>query len=149
MDHVHAVAREGESYPPVSSFNRGGLGPPIDGLWAADAPAKFVYDRPPGLYGVAVQYKMADILARTPEQWWTDGLDFAIEFESISGKKTMLSRRHLDARYNPADRGLQKATALLPLHEPGRIVVWFSPGNRSDASSDWASAGSGRPGPPT
>jgi hypothetical protein len=127
------------AHPPVRSFNREGLlGPPVDGWWGADAPAKFSYERPPGLHGIEVEYALADTLARTPEKWWTDGLDVAIEFEPTAGRKTLLYRRHLDARYNPGDRGLQKASAELPLNQPGRINVWFSPGAKSDASSDWA-----------
>ena len=133
-----ALEFDGQAYPPLSSYAREGInGPSVEGTWTADAPAKFVYERPVNLYGLEIQYKMADILSRDPDRWWTDGIDFAIEFESRSGKKTMLYRRHLDARYQAADRGLQKASVLLPLNEPGRIVVWFSPGSMSDSSSDW------------
>jgi len=130
---------EDGAYPPVFSFNReGALGPALNGLWGADAPARFVYERPPGLYGVEVEYKMMDILSRTPERWWTDGLEFVIEFESLTGKKTRLYRRHLDARFRSYDRGVQRASVMLPLYEPGHINIWFSPGTKSDPTSDWA-----------
>lgn len=131
---------DGREYAPVIAVNRDGpLKPSADLTWSADAPAKFVYERPVGLYGVEVEYKMADILSEQPKKWWTDGIDFAIEFESSKGKKTMLHRRRLDARFNANDRGVQKVSVSLPLDEPGCIILWFSPGSMSDSSSDWAS----------
>lgn len=129
---------DGRTYPPIASRNHNGtVLPPTGDGWNVDTPAKFVYERPPGLYGVEVEYSQAATLWQQPERWWTDGIEFAIEFKSRAGKKTLLKRRLLDARYHARDQGVQKDSALLPLNEPGEITVWFSPGRVSDSSADW------------
>lgn len=129
---------DGRSYAPLSSFNGNGAVPAAQyGAWNADAPAEFVYERPPGVFVVEIDYAMADTLGQEPERWWTDGIEFAVQFENRLGQKNFLLRRHLDPRIHPEDRGLQ--TARVPVNEPGRIHVWFSPGGVSDSSADWAS----------
>lgn len=130
---------DSREYPPVVATNWAGAVPPaMDGRWQANAPARFVYERPPGLSEIEVEYQLADQLVQDPDKWKTDGLDFAIAFETRAGRRTILLRRHLDARRGAGDHGLQTARVNLPVNSPGRIIILFSPGYVSDPSCDWA-----------
>lgn len=129
----------GSGYAPLIATNGDGVmtREPGEGLWNAQAPARIVYERPPGLVGVEFEYKMGDVLVAEPRRWHTDGVDVVVQFEDKRGKRTELYRRHLDARFNQADQGLQRQQVTLPPDEPGRVTVWFSPGRASDSSCDW------------
>ncbi|HEX2861418.1 MAG TPA: hypothetical protein VHN79_07250, partial [Lacunisphaera sp.] len=127
------------AYPPLAATNINGpmtrqLGAES---WDAQAPARIVYERPPGLSGLEIDYMMADLLVREPYRWHTDGVDLVIRYESSRGEVTDLYRRHLDARFNLNDQGLQRARVQLPIEESGRVTLLFSPGQASDVSSDW------------
>lgn len=141
-----------QALPPLeaTTFNGGMYLIPNSNRWDAHAPAKLVYERPPGLHTLELEFGVNDALYQQPEKWKTDGVDVVVELASTSGKLHRLYSRHLNAQVNGSDRGLQKARVLLPLNEPGRIILSISPGNLSDISSDvayWKSVrGAGAPG---
>ncbi len=118
--------------------------------WDAHAPAKLVYERPPGLYMLELEFGLEDVLYQQSAKNRTDGVDVIVQFINQAGKPLTLFHRHLNSQTTPGDVGLQKARVLLPLNEPGRIVLWMSPGSLSDASNDFAYwktvKGSGAPG---
>jgi hypothetical protein len=127
-----------QEYPPlVAERQQGPVGAAENGWWSASAPARFVYERLPHLYGIEVEFKMSDVLGDRPERWKTDGIEVAIGLETASGRRTLLYRQGMDACHVPADRGLKKVRVLLPADQPGRPVILFSPGHVSDASCDW------------
>ena len=126
------------------------LSHPVSGLWDAHAPARLVYDRPPGMLSLEFEFGLNDALYQQPEKWKTDGVEIVVQFAGQTGPVQTLFRRSLNAQTNGGDRGLQKAKVALPLNEPGRIILLVSPGRLSDISSDvayWKSIrGSGAPG---
>lgn len=106
-------------------------------FWDAHAPAKIAYERPPGLYGIELDYQLDDLLTQGPGRFKTDGVETVVRFENERGEVKELLRRRLDATRHATDRGPQHEQVLLPLNEPGRLTIWFSPGPESDVASDW------------
>lgn len=106
-------------------------------FWDAHAPARLTYERPPGLYGIELDYQLNEVLAKEPARWKTDGVELIVQFEDATGARQQLLRRRLDATRHRADRGPQLEQVLLPLDQPGRIHIWISPGPVSDSASDW------------
>ncbi len=124
---------------------------PGSNLWDAQTPAKLVYERPPDLYALELEFGIADIVYQQPEKWKSDGAEVVVQFASESGQLHTLYRRNLNPQATGGDRGLQKERVFLPFNEAGRIILWITPGALSDASSDlayWqAIRGVGAPGP--
>jgi hypothetical protein len=110
---------------------------PSGEFWDAQAPTRITYERPRGLHGLEFDYQMHDSLAREPGRWKTDGVDVVVRFENARGEVRELLRRHVDATRHTTDHGLQREQVLLPLDEPGRVTILFSPGPESDVASDW------------
>jgi len=141
-----------QSVPPLEATNLFGpmLRHPVSGFWDAHAPARLVYDRPPGMFSLEFEFGVNDALWQQPEKWKTDGVEIVVQFAGRTGPVQTLYRRYLNAQANGSDRGLQKAKVALPLNAPGRIILLVSPGRLSDISSDvayWKSIrGSGAPG---
>lgn len=141
-----------QALPPLEATNFHGpmARIPDSNLWDAHAPAKLVYERPLGLYSLEFEFGMNDAIYLQPEKRKTDGVEVVVQFASQSGKLHTLFRRILNPQVNGIDRGLQKEQVLMPLNEPGRIILWMSPGSLSDNTSDiayWqAVRGTGAPG---
>ena len=141
-----------ETFTPLEATNlHGQMQRPVNSdRWDAHAPSKLVYERPPGLYVMDLEFGMNDALYEHPDIWKTDGVEVVVQFASQAGKQTTLFRRFLNPQINGGDRGLQKARVLLPVNEPGQIILWMTPGPMSDISSDvayWKSVrGDGAPG---
>ena len=65
----------------------------------------------------------------------TDGVEIIIEHISPGGRHTLLWRRYLDPVHQPADRGLQPFSVILP--GKGRLLLRNLIGPKQDPSFDW------------
>lgn len=131
----------GRKIPPLEATNlHGRMGPGAKpDTWDASSPSKLVYQRPTGLYTVEFEYGINEIIYREPRKWKTDGVEVVLQFEpEAGGPRVNLFRRYLNPQVRGEERGLQKASLVLPLNSPGRLVFWMSPGPLSDISSDQA-----------
>lgn len=134
------------AHPPLEAFNLHGPIRPIPGsdLWDAHAPSKLVYARPSGVHSVHFSFGLRKDISADAHANRSDGMEVAVQFEPASGPLRTLYRRLLHEGTGPDRPGLQEAEVALPLDEEGRIILWISPGRRSDATGDWAYWGSVR-----
>lgn len=130
----------GVAHAPLEAFNLHGALARLPGNdhWDAHAPSKLVYARPPGVHSVHFSFGLRKDISADPHANRSDGVEVAVQFESASGQLRTLYRRLLAGHGAPEERGLQTAEVALPPDEKGRIILWISPGLRSDAAGDWA-----------
>ncbi|HWA26780.1 MAG TPA: hypothetical protein VG734_14070 [Lacunisphaera sp.] len=129
-----------ESYPPLEATNVYGMmrSPGKTDRWGTQVPSKIVYERPPGLSILEVEFGMDEDVYEHMEQFKTDGIEAVAQFQPRSGEVVTLFRKYLNPQIHGRDRGPQTERITLPPNEPGRIILWMSPGPLSDASSDAA-----------
>jgi len=126
--------------PPLVSEAFGGKEVVQDpsGHWAAHAPSRLVYERPPEMTQLTVRFGINPLAYADDNTHPTDGVEVVAFFEDPQGKQTELYRRIVSPRGNLTDRGLLTAKISLPAMDPGKIILMITAGRMNDPAFDWA-----------
>ncbi len=116
-----------------------------DRIWNARPFARIAYPRLPGMESLVVEYGLHD----SPPGERPAHVIFEINFVHDNGARTNLLSRGLQPTENPADRGLQSASVVLPEKGSGDIELKFVPyGGSSPANRTYISRVRARGGGP-
>lgn len=110
----------------------------VDGRleYFAHAPSSIVY-RLPGGGALRGGYGIKPAAYAPDNPTPTDGAEFIIRWRQPDGRETILLRRLLRPREEPADRGVQSFRVELPVGPDGELELVIATGPAENATSDW------------
>lgn len=120
------------------------------GYWLLHAPAEVRWPRPHNLMEFSFEYGVAPGAYEDDGKGHSDGVGFELALESEDGTRTILWEKLLEPFSRSEERGLQRASVVLPAIGTGALILSTNPGDQQDGSWDWAYAGKFRgstPGP--